>query len=94
MQNTIVICIKAINILIRKNLYQIFTYVKNEDKEENGKVTGMLLYAKTDDNDEQWLVFKLGKNEFIISNLDLSEDFEKVEKHLNMIAERFINNEL
>ncbi|MCI8446130.1 MAG: 5-methylcytosine-specific restriction endonuclease system specificity protein McrC [Bacilli bacterium] len=76
------------------NLYQIFTYVKNEDKEENGKVTGMLLYAKTDDNDEQWLVFKLGKNEFIISNLDLSEDFEKVEKHLNMIAERFINNEL
>lgn len=29
------------------NLYQIFTYVKNWDKDHTGNVAGMLLYAKT-----------------------------------------------
>ena len=29
------------------NLYQIFTYVKNKDIENSGKVSGVLLYAKT-----------------------------------------------
>jgi len=29
------------------NLYQIFTYVKNWDKDQTGNVAGMLLYAKT-----------------------------------------------
>jgi 5-methylcytosine-specific restriction enzyme subunit McrC len=30
------------------NVYQIFAYVKNQDASGNGKVSGMLLYAKTD----------------------------------------------
>lgn len=29
------------------NLYQIYTYVKNCDKDQIGNVAGMLLYAKT-----------------------------------------------
>ena len=29
------------------NLYQIFTYVKNEDKRQTGNVGGLLLYART-----------------------------------------------
>src|SRR5699024_8783619 len=31
------------------NLYQIFSYVKNEDVNRTGNVSGMLLYAKTDE---------------------------------------------
>src|SRR5699024_5284564 len=30
------------------NLYQILTYVKNEDIKQTGNVAGLLLYAKTD----------------------------------------------
>lgn len=35
--------------LISGNLYQIFAYVKNKDKDNTGNVEGMLLYAKTDE---------------------------------------------
>ena len=31
------------------NVYQIFTYVKNQDKEKTGNVAGVLLFAKTDE---------------------------------------------
>lgn len=31
------------------NLYQIFTYVKNFDTNHSGNVSGLLLYAKTDE---------------------------------------------
>lgn len=76
------------------NLYQIFTYVKNEDKEKNGKVSGMLLYAKTDENDEQWAEYNMDGNKIIISNLDLNDSFDKVQLHLNSIAEKFIDNKI
>jgi 5-methylcytosine-specific restriction enzyme subunit McrC len=32
------------------NLYQIFTYVKNQDTNNTGNVAGMLLYAKTEED--------------------------------------------
>ena len=32
------------------NMYQIFTYVKNQDFKNNGSVAGMLLYAKTNED--------------------------------------------
>lgn len=31
------------------NVYQIFTYVKNQDTANTGNVSGMLLYAKTEE---------------------------------------------
>lgn len=34
---------------ISANLYQIYTYVKNKDKHNSGNVSGVLLYAKTDE---------------------------------------------
>ena len=76
------------------NLYQIFTYVKNQDKEKNGKVSGMLLYAKTDENDEQWAEYNMDGNKIIISNIALGDNFNKVQQHLNNIAEKFINNKI
>ena len=36
------------------NLYQIFTYVKNQDKDDTGDVAGILLYAKTDEDIVQY----------------------------------------
>ena len=36
--------------IISGNLYQIFTYVKNMDCSGNGNVSGVLLYAKTDED--------------------------------------------
>ena len=38
-----------VNTLHSGNLYQILTYVKNLDTENTGNVSGMLLYAKTDE---------------------------------------------
>ena len=31
------------------NMYQIYAYVKNRDSDNTGKVSGLLLYAKTDE---------------------------------------------
>ena len=76
------------------NLYQIFTYVKNKDREKSGKVSGILLYAKTEENDEQWAEYDMDGNKIIISNIDLSDNFDKVKLHLNRIADKFINNEI
>lgn len=76
------------------NLYQIYTYVKNEDKNMTGNVIGMLMYVKTNKNDKQWVEYIMGKNKIVITNLDFSKDFDEVKKHLNMVAEKFINNEI
>lgn len=76
------------------NLYQIFTYVKNEDKNNTGKVSGMLLYAKTDNNEKQYAEYEMGNNKIIICNLDLSKDFNYVQEQLNDIADRFSLNTL
>jgi len=70
------------------NLYQIFTYVKNADNLKDGSVSGMLLYAKTDeditpDNDSV-----IGGNSITVKTLDLSQDFSRVRSQLDIIASR------
>ena len=76
------------------NLYQIFTYVKNEDKKNTGNVSGMLIYIKTDENEKQFVEYKMGNNKIIVCNLDLSNNFRNVENQLNDIADKFIANTL
>lgn len=76
------------------HLYQIYTYVKNADKNNSGKVSGMLLYVKTDNNDKQYAEYKMGKNKIAICNLDLSINFDYVQKQLNKIANKFIMGNL
>ena len=73
------------------NLYQIFTYVKNEDKLKNGNVCGMLLYAKTDYNDNIDEEYNMDGNVIRVSNLDLSMDFDHVKERLNGYVDWFIN---
>ncbi len=68
------------------NLYQIFTYVKNYDKDNSGKVSGMLLYAKTDEQitpDESVVICG---NRISVRTLDLNCSFDKIKEQLDSIA--------
>lgn len=68
------------------NLYQIFTYVKNMDKDNTGNVAGMLLYARTQEAIAPDLDARFGKNRILVRTLDLNRDFSAIEKQLKDIA--------
>ncbi|MEB7759015.1 5-methylcytosine-specific restriction endonuclease system specificity protein McrC [Staphylococcus equorum] len=71
------------------NLYQIFTYVKNLDidlKEKSAKVSGMLLYAKTEEKIVPDNNYQMGGNQISVKTLDLNCDFIQVSEQLNQIA--------
>lgn len=67
------------------NLYQIFTYVKNEAMHYDGEVSGMLLYAKTlgDMIPGEGAVFNMSGNRIAVRSLDLSGDFKSIARQLN-----------
>ena len=68
------------------NLYQIHTYVTNEDRYHTGLVDGMLLYAQTSSEVQPDLHFKNHDgNVFMVKTLDLSQDFKKIEEQLEKI---------
>ena len=69
------------------NLYQIFTYVKNADTTKCGNVSGMLLYAKTDEAITPDSDNTIGGNRFSVKTLDLSGRFEIIQSQLEGIAE-------
>ena len=75
------------------NLYQIFTYVKNEAVNYSGNVSGMLLYAKTKNDliPNDGASFDMNGNVITVKSLDLSGDFESIAEQLNKIAEFYIN---
>ena len=68
------------------NLYQIFTYVKNLDKDNTGNVSGMLLYARTQEEIAPDLDVTIGKNRIMVKTLDLNCDFSAIREQLNHIA--------
>jgi 5-methylcytosine-specific restriction enzyme subunit McrC len=65
------------------NLYKIFTYVKNKDKNNTGNISGMLLYAKTDEDIQPNKDYKMSGNQISVKNLDLNCDFTQIKKQLN-----------
>lgn len=72
------------------NMYQIFTYVKNRDYEfgdEDHKVSGMLLYAKTEEEIQPDNVYQMHGNQITVRTLDLNLPFSDIAKQLNTIAE-------
>lgn len=73
------------------NLYQIFTYVKNEEFFFSGEVSGMLLYAKTKEDkiSNEGEKFKICNNEFWVKSIDMSGDFKSISDQLNNIANDF-----
>lgn len=57
------------------NLYQIFTYVKNRDVQFGDvphEVSGMLLYARTDETIQPDGVYKMSGNQISVRTLDLN----------------------
>ena len=68
------------------NLYQIFTYVKNQDSNNTGNVAGVLLYAKTTENITPDFTFNIGGNQIQTKTLDLNTDFTMITKQLDDIA--------
>lgn len=77
------------NTLRSNNLYQIFTYVKNLDKESTGNVGGMLLYAKTSERISPDCDYTMGNNKISVKTLDLNLPFNLIASQLNKIAEKF-----
>ena len=72
------------------NLYQIFTYVKNEDKTGSGKVSGLLLYARTTEETEPFLSVTMGGNLIEVRCLDLNSSFREISSTLDyIVASRF-----
>lgn len=68
------------------NLYQIFTYVKNYDTAGDGNVSGMLLYAKTDEEITPDNEFKMSGNKISVKTLDLNKEFTDIAKQLDKIV--------
>ena len=73
------------------NLYQVFTYVKNLDKDNTGLVSGMLLYARTQEDIAPDLDAHFGPNRIMVRTLDLNQDFAGIREQLDTFA-RLINN--
>jgi 5-methylcytosine-specific restriction enzyme subunit McrC len=72
-------------------MYQIFTYVKNKDVSNSGNVSGVLLYAKTDeeivpDND-----YIMSGNRIGVKTLDLNSDFIEIAGQLDSIIDIYFN---
>lgn len=65
------------------NLYQIFTYVKNAQYENTDhRVSGMLLYARTDEDIQPDNVYHMSGNQISVRTLDLNMDFSEIEHQL------------
>lgn len=66
------------------HLYQIHTYVMNEDPFHTGRVDGMLLYARTASDIQPDARFKNHDgNIFMVRTLDLCQDFGDIERQLD-----------
>ena len=71
-------------------MYQIFTYVKNQDVMGDGSVSGMLLYAKTDEDITPDQDFMMNGNRISVKTLDLNLEFADIVSQLNFIAENYL----
>lgn len=71
------------------NLYQIFTYVKNKDAEygeQPHNVSGMLLYAQTDESVQPNNVYHMGGNKISVRTLNLNCSFNEIASQLDGIV--------
>ena len=67
------------------NIYQIFAYVKNQDIMNTGDVSGLLLYAKTDEAISPDCSFVMGGNKISVKTLDLNQNFTSLTTQLDKI---------
>lgn len=75
------------------NLYQIFTYVKNKEvelKDKPHEISGLLLYAKTDEETYPDNDYKMSGNKIGVHTLDLNADFSGIREQLDGITEKYL----
>lgn len=75
------------------NMYQIFTYVKNKETEladRPHEVSGMLLYAKTDEDIYPENEYRMSGNKIEVRTLNLDGDFAMIKAQLDGIAEKYL----
>ena len=83
----------GIHTLHSNNLYQIFTYVKNKEFELRNyehTISGMLLYAQTDEDIIPNNTYHMSGNQISVLALDLNQDFSKISRTLDDIAKNFL----
>lgn len=81
------------HILHSGNVYQIFTYVKNKEAELADKpheVSGMLLYAKTDEDIYPENEYRMSGNRIEVRTLNLDDDFPMIKAQLDGIVKKYL----
>lgn len=76
------------------HLYQIFAYVKNLDNKNTGNISGLLLYAKTEE--EIFLdgePFVIGGNRIGVKTLDLNQEFYLITEQLEQIPKIYFEKQ-
>ena len=71
------------------NLYQIITYVDNQDPYKEGNVYGMLLYAQTINEPVVSFKQELNKHLIMVRTLDMNSSWEDIRRNLDDIANSF-----
>ena len=77
------------------NLYQIFTYVKNKDTEYGDQphtVSGMLLYAATDEDIQPDNSYQMSGNKISVRTLDLNREFKEIAAQLDAIVDEHFSD--
>lgn len=74
------------------HIYQMFSYLKNYDKNNSGNVSGLLLYAKTEDEALVDFDVKIDNNRIVARTLDLNQQFECISKQLDDIITMFFRH--
>ena len=70
-----------------------FTYVKNKEvelKDKPHEISGMLLYAKTDEETYPDNDYKMSGNKIGVHTLDLNVEFSQIREQLDEIATRHL----
>ena len=80
------------------NLYQIFAYVKNkqvalERLGESVDVSGMLIYAATDEDVQPEATYRMSGNRISATTLDLDRPFGEIRAQLDEIVEEYFPGE-
>lgn len=76
---------------VRSNhLYQIYAYVKNYDRDKSGDVSGLLLYAKTDEEIIPHNTYQMDGNTIMVDTLDLNCDFNLIRQQLDLIVAAYL----
>lgn len=76
------------------HLYQLFTYVKNKDAEfgdDPHQVSGMLLYAQTDDENQHKYTYNMSGNKMEVRTLNLNCHFSEIATQLDSIIEDYFS---